>query len=262
MSVYHRFPQFITTDPRKNRDNCLKSYRVDAEFMTTRHDCFFHNYNLTNKKVLDIGCCVAATGAYALSKGASFYHGVEYDSALVDAAVENLTSSFPKENWHVEQGTLEEFSKNNTSHYDVIVLSGVIYAVFDCIPILTDLSKNTDVFIIESIHPTFYKNLPSQVIEYLEQCNVWENFIENASFVEHACIPMVIDKFTLYQGSRPSLGFLKTFLKLLGFDYEINDNCINDRLKNTVPQLYNFHNRYGERFIKTKDRTKLGYVGI
>jgi 16S rRNA G966 N2-methylase RsmD len=259
MNIYKRYSQFISTDPRSSRTGNSKAYKIDSVFMQDRHDSFFYNYDLKNKSILDIGCCVGATGAYVLDKGAKFYHGVEYDQDLVNIASKNLEQAFSKDLWNVEQGTLEEFSKESKTHYDIIVLSGVVYAVFDCIPILIDLSKHTDAFIIDGIHPDFANNIPEQVSNVLKQFNLWENFLENASFVEHTYMPMSINKHVLFHGSRQSFGFIKNFLTSLGFK---NANIVNDQLKNKIPYLYNSYNRYGERFEKISDKKGLGYVGI
>jgi len=257
MSVYEKFPFFITSDPRRNRSGNEKKYTVDSTLMDLRHDSFFYDYDLTGKKILDIGCCVGATGAYVLDKGASFYHGIDFESSLVEIAKLNLSQSFPNKTWKVEQGSLEDFSKNNTEHYDVIVLSGVIYAVFDCIPILTDLAKNTDCLIVEGMHPSFTKNIPEKVSMILKQFKLWEGFIENASFIEYDYLPMAINNTVVYYGSRQSLGFINQFLNSLGFK---GSGVVNHQLKDKIPYLYNSHNRYGERYEKIGEAKGRGYV--
>lgn len=258
ITTYTKFPQFITTDPRINRSG--QAYKVDEFFMQDRHDCFFYNYDLTGKTVLDIGCCVGATGAYVLDKGAKFYHGIEYDDILSNQAANNFLNSFDQDQWKIDNDSIENFSKNNNTYYDVVVLSGVIYALFDCIPVLTTLCKNTNTVIIDGMHPDFLKNIPTDVVNILNQYNLWQGFIENASFIEHNDTYMFMHKSIKYNGSKQSFGFIKNFLYMIGFK---NANVVNELLKNKIPYHYNSHNRYGERFERITNQTQgLGYVGI
>ena len=259
VKTYEKYPQFINTDPRINRTGVYRGYSVDAQFMEDRHCSFFYDYDLTNKTVLDIGCCVGATGAYVLDKGAKFYHGIDVDDSLLENANNNL-SVFPKENWTLEKKSLEQFSLENKNHFDVIVLSGVLYAVYDCIPILNNLSKFTNCMIIDGMHPSFSKNMPEKVGLILRQFKLWDSFIENASYVEHGNVAMQVNDVVSYYGSRQSLGFLKNFLFLLGFK---ESGKVYFEIKNKIPYVYNHHDRYAERFEKTNlPVQELGYVGI
>lgn len=259
VKTYEKYPQFINTDPRLDRSGWYRGYSVNSQFMEDRHYSFFYEYDLTNKTVLDIGCCVGATGAYVLDHGAKFYHGIDVDQKLISIARKNL-SVFDQNLWSISENSLEKFSLENTTHYDIVVMSGVLYAVFDCIPLLTNLSKFTNCILIEGMHPDFSKNIPDKVSVMLRQFNLWDNFLENASYIEHGPQRMLVGELVPYYGSKQSLGFLNTFLPLLGFK---NSQKVYQQLKNKIPYLYNYHNRYAERFEKTHlPIQELGYVGV
>ena len=57
VKTYEKYPQFINTDPRLDRSGWYRGYSVNSQFMEDRHYSFFYEYDLTNKTVLDIGCC-------------------------------------------------------------------------------------------------------------------------------------------------------------------------------------------------------------
>ena len=248
-----------------SRPTRYNAYNVNPEFMQGRHDAFFHNYDLKDKRVLDIGCCVGALGAYALDYGAKFYCGVEYNKILSDIAISNFSNSFPNNLWEIKNSSVEDFSKSNNVKYDILILSGVIYALFDPIPILISLHNMADTIIIESIQPTTMLELfPIELKQAIIRNPKWSSFLENTSFIQYGNTPMMTGcpggNPAVVNGCSPSLGFIKHFLNLLGFN---SANIVNDLLKNKFPDVYNTTGRYGERFEKYTDTRKaLGYVEI
>ena len=81
---------FIETDNRKNRHTS----RTTNETMSKRFLAAFDNIDLTDKKILDIGCCVAAFGYLCLNNGASHYTGVDIQEGYTKLANENLGKLF------------------------------------------------------------------------------------------------------------------------------------------------------------------------
>lgn len=263
MSTYDKYSNFILTDPRISRPTRYSGYNVNPEFMQGRHDAFFHNYDLKDKRILDIGCCVGALGAYALDHGAKFYCGVEYNKILSDISISNFSSSFPDNVWEIKNISVEDFSKSNNEKYDILILSGVIYALFDPIPVLIALHNMADSIIVESMQPTIIELFPIELKQIIIRNAKWSSFLENSSFVQYGDTPMMTGYpggSAVVNGCAPSLGFIKHFLNLLGFK---NTNIVNDLLKDKFPDVYNTTGRYGERFEKyTDSRKALGYVEI
>lgn len=251
MSVFERYPDFINRDPRIDRTHSFgtPTYSVNVDFMEKRHNCLF-DFDVSNKTILDLGCCVAGTGAYVLDKGAKFYHGVEIHHDLSQIASENL-SAFDQDRWEISNASLDIFLDQNTKKFDVIIASGVIYTYFDPIPFLKRLVDLADILIIESRHPKRF--LDDATVEY----------IENTPIISFSELQPMMNGLTkqelVYHGSQPSYGFIRYFLDIYGF-YE--DRSCYEKLKEAIPQFYASHRtkRFGARFLRGK--TKEQFIGF
>jgi 16S rRNA G966 N2-methylase RsmD len=231
MKVFEKYSQFITSDPRIDR---VGAYRVSADFMQSRHECFFNSEILENKTVLDLGCCVGASGAWVLANNAKFYCGVEYHKDLANIAINNL-SVFGKDTWQVVNNSVELFLEENTDKYDIVIASGIIYAFFEPIPILKNIATRSDTVIIESSHPT---------VPGID--------IETASVIAYKRQHMLygINKTEIcFNSAVPSMMFIIDYMKHHGFDCDIS---VNDNLKKYLPDVYQ-KNRFGIKLVKNKD---------
>jgi hypothetical protein len=242
-NLFQQLPEFITTDPRVNRVN---PYAVDAEFMHKRHSVFF-DINLQGKRVLDLGSCVGATGAWVLSNRAVFYRGIELDKDLVSLSKQNLGRYFP-DSWDIVNMDVEQYLSTVDLEYDIIVASGILFSLFDPIPLLTTIASVADCLIIDSVHPKCFSD------EILT-----DDLVENTpliSFRQDQAMSWQ-QRTVSYPGSNPSLGFLKYYLGILGFEYQ--SDCY-ERLKRDCPMLYNKRERYGCRFVRTSTPRTTGFV--
>ena len=231
MNVFEKYPQFISTDPRESRTS---AYSISAEFMQQRHECFFNSEILENKTVLDLGCCVGATGAWVLSHGAKSYCGVEYHKDLSDIAKVNL-SVFDTARWQIVNSSVESFLEENTNKYDIVIASGIIYAFFEPIPVLKNIAARSNTVIIESIHPT---------IPGID--------VETASVIAYKRQHMLygIDKTELcFNSAVPSMMFIIDYMKHHGFSCDLS---VNLALQNCLPNIYQ-KNRFGIKLIKCSD---------
>jgi hypothetical protein len=231
LSVFQKYPQFITSDPRIDR---IGAYSVSADFMHSRHECFFNSEILENKTVLDLGCCVGATGAWVLSHGAKSYCGVEYHKDLSDIAKVNL-SVFDTASWQIINSSVESFFEENTDKYDIIIASGIIYAFFEPIPILKNIATRSNTIIIESIHPT---------IPGID--------IETASVIAYKRQHMLygINKTELcFNSAVPSMMFIIDYMKHYGFSC---DASVNNDLKKYLPAVYQ-NTRFGIKLVKNRN---------
>lgn len=251
IKVFKKYPHFISTDPRINRKTI--GYMVSSEFMQIRHECLFESINLEGKTILDLGSCVGATGAWALENGAKFYCGVEYHRDLAEISKKNL-SSFDTNRWQVINQPVEELLKTITQTYDIVVVSGILYAFFEPIPILQSIAKCGNTIIIESVHPYNHNKpdvLTDQQMSTLRLSPEWLKFMETESFISYGRQRMIWGadgEELIFNSSVPSMGFIIQYMKLLGFDC---DSSIYNLLKNKLPNVYN-----GKRFsIKLTKKT-------
>lgn len=229
MNVFEKYPQFISSDPRTTRKT---AYKTSTEFMQLRHECFFNSEILANKTVLDLGCCVGASGAWVLHNSAKFYCGVEYHADLANTAIDNL-SVFDKDKWQIVNSSVEHFFETNTQTYDIIIASGIMYSFFEPIPILKNIAKFSSTAIIESVHPRM-NNIDIEAesfISYRKQAMVWGMNGEEI----------------IFNSAIPSMSFIKESMKLYGFDCDMS---VTNQLKQQLPELYS-KRRFGLKLVKT-----------
>jgi predicted RNA methylase len=223
--------------------------------MEVRHQCLLPPDIIKNKSILDLGCCVGATGAWAMANGAASYCGVEYHKDLADIAKSNFEKSFPNSSVVIVNDSVENFFKTLDVKFDILIASGVMYAFYDPIPVLDLMIKSADTIIVESAHP--YNNrtlndgtLTNTMFKSLKQTDDWEYYIENESFISFRRQNMLWgakEEEVYFNSSIPSMGFLKSHMTINGFSC---DTTINDNLKNTLPQNYNAFRRFAVKFTK------------
>ena len=211
--------------------------------MEVRHSCFFNGIDLTDKTVLDLGCCVAGTGAWVLAHNAKHYTGVEYHKKLADIATTNLSKSFATNKWTIENKSIEDFLPVS-SVYDIIIASGVLYSFFDPIVFLKKLTEIADCIIIESMHPqTNTFNLEhEEFILFNKQLMMWGDTPHNLNFNSSQC----------------SIGFVRHYMNVLGYT-EIGN--LNNLLTNKIPTVYSVANghRYAATFLRTHKELSQGF---
>lgn len=251
MSVFEKYPDFINRDPRIDRTHSFgnPTYSVNVDFMEKRHNCLF-DFDISGKTVLDLGCCVAGTGAYVLDKNAKFYQGVEIHHDLAAIASENL-NVFDSDRWNISNSSLDVFLSQNTQKFDVVIASGVVYTYFDPIPFMTKLTELADIIILESRHPKRFTD--DATVEY----------IENTPLISFSELQPMMDGLTkkelIYHGSQVGYGFARYFFDIYGF-YE--DRSCYEKLKELIPEFYQSHRtkRFGARFLRGEIKEQ--YLGF
>lgn len=206
-NIFLEYPEFINSDPRKNRVVNSKTgsrYNINAEFQYHRHRISLPKELIQDKHVLDLGCCVAATGAWALYNGARKYTGVDIQSDFCQKSRENLSLYFPDNAWEIVESTLDDFFKNNQEHFDVVVAFGIIYqGVFFENTVKKIASVGAQAIIVDSICTTSVKRILANhgittqaifddikklpAIEYRNLAMVYE--AENTSMMVDCAIP-------------------------------------------------------------------------
>ena len=262
-NIFIAQPEFVRNDPRHSRPvNGNAGYKITPEFLLARHAILLPEHLIRGKRILDLGSCSAASGAWCLSKGADFYKGVELQSEFVNCAKESLGKYYHHDKWEIQQASIEGFLDSNKDSFDIILASGVMYGFQDQITALTAMAKQGDVIIIESMHPKTITNTPfisEQVKRYLIEAGEYERFIENEPFIYVGRSTMAIPgrRTMKFDGTQPSMGAIKYILSSLGFIYMDNPNAL---LKKNLPNHYSPFKRFGILFTKNIE-SKTGNLG-
>jgi tRNA (cmo5U34)-methyltransferase len=237
MNTFEKFQDFVVSDPRHCRTN---GYPVTADLLTARHMALLPENLVRNKTVLDIGCCVAATGAWALGHGASHYTGIEIQQDFANIAKKNLIENFSNCDWHIVTSSLEDYIKDATEKFDIVVISSVLHSSVQYqkfIKDITNLAKTA--VVVESKTPKILKQLDNHVDRLMIPVTEYSNgkMLYNSTQNLEIC--------TAY----PNLGTLKILFADQGFEL---DHASYLTLKSSH-ELYANQSRFGAIFKKTGD---------
>lgn len=229
-NIFLEYTEFIDTDPRKSRPSNHTAYNVGAGFQYLRHKECLPPEIIQGKRVLDLGSCVAASGAWVLANGAEKYVGVELQQKLAAQSIENLAGRFDRSRWEIHQTGVAEFLKNNTEQFDVVIMFGILYQSIYFEELLLNVIKtNPAHVIVDGINPTVQSNYP--IIEYVEnQAMVSENVGYNH----------------IFNGSRISVEALQIFFWSNGYQLGV-DHTVS--MRSLRPETY--QNRYCLNFVKS-----------
>jgi hypothetical protein len=223
MNIFIEQPEFINLDPRTKRPKAW-GYAVTPEFMLARHTALIPSELIRGKRVLDLGCCLAATGAWCLSNGAIFYQGVEIDDEFVKNSTSCLQKYYPKEIWSVAKSSIEDFLSGNKDKYDVLIASGILYGAGDPIRLLKSFSECADFLIIESkqSQTIFHTRiLRPETLNALSKDPRIAEFLETEAYIAVGQRGMVVsgNKTIQFAGFNPSMGAIKFIMSQLGFQF-------------------------------------------
>lgn len=235
-NVFLKYPEFIDSDVRTKRKFIPNAgtYNVNNQLQYIRHSMSLPGELVKGKTVLDLGCCVGASGAWVLEAGATKYVGVELQSKFCQLARSNLTKYFSKTRWEIKEQSFTEFFKSNKEQFDIVIAWGSLYHTIDFQTALTNfISVAKDVFIIDSIDPpnvrTLFEKakLPSELLQfipYVEYPISSTGMIseEGKSLHSHSALPNLSSvKFLLSQhGFNLERDFTNDLQSLLPVDYK------------------------------------------
>lgn len=253
-NVFIEQPEFVTQDPRANRPATV-GYNTNANFMRVRHQLLLPPKLIENKRILDLGSCNAASGAWCLSNGATYYKGVEFQESFVRSSSEALGKYYPVEKWAITQSSIEDYLSSDTEIYDVVLASGVLYSFSDVIGILNSMAKVAKALVIESMHPKTFmatEYLSAPVKKAFLNSHEYVRFMENEPFIAVGRQGMVMpdEKTIFFNGTKPSMGVVKFIIGNAGFQYI---DRMNQALKAKIPDLYSPFNRFGLLFVRAND---------
>ena len=162
-NIFFKYPEFIDQDVRINRyknNEFDLGYNINFELQFIRHNLSLPGYLIKDKTILDLGCCVGATGAWALHHGAKHYTGVDLQSKFCHLAKTNLSKYFNQESWDIQEKSFDEFFSSSNQKFDIVIAWGVLYHSIDYTRTLEIFSKfSNDRIIIESYSPKIFRSL-------------------------------------------------------------------------------------------------------
>jgi 2-polyprenyl-3-methyl-5-hydroxy-6-metoxy-1,4-benzoquinol methylase len=236
---FDNFPEFVSEDTRNNR--IWSPVTIDS--LSNRQEATLPPELIKDSTVLDLGCCLGASGQWCLANGATHYTGVEVQPLLASKANQLLSKYWSQDQFIIQQQDILDFLSSNDKKYDVIVLVGVIYAFLDQFGLLkkiTDICNKT--IVVDSV---FYGNYNFPTINLVVNQNI------NSGY-----------KDTLYQGvgARISPKALKIIMGVFGFEdtegFIIPEpsNSKDHQQYSTMFDDINVPNRYLLRFNKTNNK--------
>jgi SAM-dependent methyltransferase len=252
LNIFELQSDFITRDPRT-------SEAIDRAFtpetQLARFEAWVPSKYLKDKSVLDLGCCLAAFGGYALSYGAKSYVGVEISKPLANIAQENLNKYHAGKDWKIIVDSCEHYLDNNLEQFDFILAGGILHGITNFIPVLNNLAASGKIVIIESVHPpmSFVVNLIEEIGKLkgeesyerlqkllldLEYIYSTVSYSDTGKMMHHDNREAVKNILRIL----PSMGALKIIMNRLGFIADV-------RGYNTLKQSYPDHYGFGKRFL-------------
>lgn len=246
-NIFLDYPEFIERDPRKNRGTLeLGRYQPTAKFQYIRHNITLPPHVLKGLKILDLGCCVAASGAWVLHHGAERYVGVEMEEKFCDIAKENLKKYFAEHQWDIKNQSVEDFFIENRDKFDIVIAWGVIFGSIETQKFLKELCNiTTGRVLIDDMLPAHIlnlKKLDKNSPELLKEYGINVNLLSIQEIQNTATIYRPI------KGVHIAPTFLETIMHHYGFNLEKD---FSSDLTKFLPNEY--INRYSFSFVKKKN---------
>ena len=249
-NIFLDYTNFINRDPRKNRGSYVGSFVPTAKCQYVRHNVSLDPSSLKGLNVLDLGCCIAASGAWVLHHGANSYVGVEMDERYATIAKENLKEYFPTQNWEILTQSLDDFFKTNQTKFDIVIAFDIIHSSVELEKLLTDLSQVTKTrLVVESMDPSIVNNLKSLDIE---NPNLLEKYNINIDKLKITELNRSVVTHRPCDTSKPTLSFIDSMLNVRGFKLEYD---FTNELKNSLLQEY--RGNYCVSFVKEESEAKI-----
>jgi len=259
INVFETQPEWLEKDKRTGRPTTVPnptkpggpslSYTITAEFMYDRHRVMLPPDLLAGKTVLDIGCMMGGTGAWCLANGARHYTGIESRRSDLDIGREIFEKYFDPDQYSLVEGWIETFEPEQ--QYDIVIASGVIYAVFDSFSFvkkITELSRG--LVLIDAVHPfNGYRRLfPDATDEQRKQVSKLLSIIQPSERIRMNSADQAGS--VRISASIVSLQALILLMKNCGFDY---DDSLYQAAEETIDYYYDIarHNRYMAKFFKS-----------
>jgi hypothetical protein len=123
-SVFHPESPFVLRDSRRHRP----VLPTTAESLNQKHSLLLPPDVARSRTVLDLGCCIGATGHWVLAHGASRYVGVELQAGFAQVATELLAGEAGA---RVLQVDSDDYLAQAAEPFDVVCALGLAHGLFD-----------------------------------------------------------------------------------------------------------------------------------
>jgi hypothetical protein len=222
--------EFLDLDQRSNPVTGRQPYQITQEYLYNKHRILLPSDFVKNKRVLDLGSCLGASGFWCLSNGASYYRGIEIQSWFIDKSRELLAKHCGDTNWHVEYGEINSYLDQDDGGWDVILLWGVLNAFVNPTEILEKVFTKTNMVSIDMPIPSGVRN-------------PWDE-MDHRSIDLNPSSSMIIaneSASNVFVGSRIGLGALDIISKVNQFEMDISSY---EALQEALPDTYGAHSKY------------------
>ena len=220
METFRKYQDFIISDIRTDRKG-EHGYTVTCEMMQARHSVLLPESLVKNRSVLDLGCCVAATGAWVLDHGAAQYVGVELQKTFATRSHGNLSKYFAHDRWQIVQCSIESYLQNSDKFYDVIFLGGVLYTSLYYQNLLAQVAAMAqNAIVIESMMPRIISDkLKDMNLASDDQLSEYYPVVEYRSSRTGNMVHEECGNFKV-NSAVPSLQSLVIYLEEFGFHWD------------------------------------------
>jgi SAM-dependent methyltransferase len=256
INFFEQYPDFVDLDSRKNRGVS----QVTFETLDNRHAVMAPAGLISNKTVLDLGSCLAATGHWCLAHGASHYTGVEIQPEMIKNSEHLMSKYWETDKFLIVGQDIRDFLDDCIKvekKFDIVFMIGSIYAFLDTYGVLKKLSEvAAETIVIDSIYPLFMSSPDISIVQITRDQHI--NGSTGTSVFSGA-------------GARPSPAAMRIMMESLGFrDHQglifpdpLVDNTVHDSYTTVLrrpPGLASLPVRYLLRFTKNS-ATNIKQVG-
>lgn len=166
MSIFKTAYEFIELDNRRNRTHATTT----VESLTEKFKVQLPEELIKDKRILDLGCCLAAAGHHALTYGAKHYTGVDIQQYYTSNAISILSKYWPNEKFTIIEKDIEQFLDETNEKYDYVLAAGVIYGFMDVIGILKKIARvSSDYVMIDTLSVPIQNNATDSGVIMLTQ---------------------------------------------------------------------------------------------
>lgn len=264
INIFQTQPEWIQQDTRTGRPIVVPSpgkpggdslsYKITASFMYDRHRIILPPELIKNKTILDVGCYMGATGAWALANGARHYTGIDARQKDLELGAEIFKKYFQTTQYTLIETWAEKYQSK--VKYDIVIASGVMYSVFDSFNFVKTIANFArDIIILDNVHPfNGYRRLfPNATDAQRQAVSKTLSIIQPSERIRFNSKNE--NKSIRISASLISLQALILLMKNIGFRY---DDSLYQLAEKEIDYYYDIrkHNRYMSKFIKD-DNTNL-----
>jgi hypothetical protein len=258
INIFKTQPEWMQQDTRIGRPIVVPSpgkpggdslsYNINADFMYDRHRVMLPPDLIKDKTILDVGCYMGATGAWALANGARHYTGIDARQKDLELGAEIFKKYFQKNQYTLIETWVEKYESKEK--YDIVIASGVMYGVFDSFDFVKRIANfSQDIIIVDNVHPfNGYRRLfPNATDEQRQAVSKTLSIIQPSERIRFNSKNEA--KSIRISASIISLQALILLMKNVGFRY---DDSLYQSAEKEIEYYYDIrkHNRYMSKFVK------------